>query len=570
MVVGEDIGADTAPARRDESLVAPRLATGRAPRLAPRVVPRLVALVRRRAPLVLALLGLVALLLVVPERPVTQAALPTPKGITAPAAPGSPGTSVAGVACGPGIRQVPWSSYAPICQPAWHGDNGGATAPGVTATTITLTYRLATTDELQELYALVPPAVVGTNSQAVHTMQAYINTFNRYYELYGRKVVLKPYAGEGNFIDEVTGSGLAEAQSDALTVATSLNGFADMSLVDSTVTYTEALQDHGVVAFGSYLQDADWYRSRAPDEQTVGPNCTKSASAIGAVLGNGLSDTRAIYAGDPTLRAENRVYGIIYPDNSTATTCARLIESALAAHHHASAVNVSFTFDPATLIQSSSNAVAQMRSHHVTTVICASCDPVTPIFLFIAAHGDGYRPEWFLQSYFAGGTSNLDNFVANELAEAGTPDEAGGILTLGNAPVPWSRQEAVEAYRLGNGGSTVGLLPSYLFAYEPLLDFFNLLQAAGPDLTDHRLQAAMADTASLAPSAAPGEFGLWVYGDGVVDPSASYSLLRWSPTTISTLDGKMGSMVACYGGRVFTYAAVDSAVPAHREPGCPS
>jgi len=552
--MGVTVGIDSAPAPRS-----PRLVGARARDLA-----------RRRYLVALGVVALVALLLVVPERSVTGAGVPVPKGITAPAAPGSPGTSVAGVVCGHGARQIPWSSYAPTCQPAWHGDNGGATAPGVTATTITLTYRLAATDELQELYALVPPAVVGTNAEAVHTMQAYITTFNKYYELYGRRVVLKPYTGQGNFIGEVNGSGLAEAQSDALTVTSGLRGFADMSLIDSTVTYTQALADHGVVAFGSYLQDADWYRGRSPYEQTVGPNCTKEATAIGTVLGEGLSGTPAIYAGDRTLRARTRVYGIISPDNSTATTCAHRIEAALAAHHDASAVNVSFTFDPATLIQSSANAIAQMRSHGVTTVICASCDPVTPIFLFIAAHDDGYRPEWFLQSYFAGNASNLDNFVANEVAQAGTPDEAGGIMTLGNAPVPASRREAREAYRRGNGGSTAGLLPSYLLAYGPLLDFFNLLQAAGPDLTAHTLAAAMANSASLVASVPGGELGGWAYGAGAVDPSATYSLLHWSPTTRSTLDGEKGALVACYGGSVFAFTGAGAPVPAHRQPGCPS
>jgi len=549
MAVRVEIGSRDAPRRRPPS--------------------RVQVLALRQFPLLVALVGLVLVLLLVPERAATPAGLAAPAGITPPAAPGSPGTSVAGVACGHGVRQIPWSSYAPICQPAWHGDNGGATAPGVTATTITLTYRLATTNELQELYALVPPAVVGTNEQAVHTMQAYIDTFNKYYELYGRKVVLAPYTGEGNFIDEVTGAGLAEAQSDALTVTSSLHGFADMSLIDSTVTYTQALQDHGVVAFGSYLQDADWYQSRVPDEQTVGPNCTKGATAIGAVLGKGLSGTRAVYAGDPALRSENRVYGIIYPDNSTATTCARLIESALAGQGHPSAVDVAFTFDPATLIQSSANAVAQMRSHGVTTVICASCDPVTPIFLFIAADSDGYRPEWFLQSYFAGGNSNLDSFVRNELSEAGTPDEAAGIITLGNAPVAPARQEAVEAYRLGNGGSTADLLPSYPFAYGPLLDFFNLLQAAGPDLTPQTLQAAEANAASLAPSSPGGELGGWAYGAGMVDPTSDYSLLHWSSDSVSTLDGQKGALVACYGGQTFSYGGDGAQVPAHTEPECP-
>jgi hypothetical protein len=529
---------------------------------------RLRALWRRQWPVAFALAGLVLLLLLTPELTAYSTALPTPSGITAPNVPGSPGRTVAGVDCRPGTRQVPWSAYAATCQPAWHGNNGGATAAGVTASTITLTYRLAATNELQELYALIPPDVVGTNDQAVHTMQAYVDTFNHYFELYGRKVVLRPYTGQGNFINEVTGSGLGEAQADALTVASGLHGFADMSLVDSSVTYTQALEDHGVIAFGQYLQDADWYRSRAPYQYSVGPNCTKGASSIGAILGRGLSGTPAIYAGDPALHTKTRVYGIIYPDNTTATACAKRIESALAASGHASAVDVAFTFDPSTLIQTSANAVAQLRSHGVTTVICASCDPVTPVFLFIAAHNDGYRPEWFLQSYFAGGTSNLDNFVANELAKAGTPDEAPGILTLGNAPVAPAQQEAVKAYLVGNHGSRAGLLPSYLWAYGPLLDFFNLLQAAGPDLTPQTLRAAMANAAALTPSSLGGQLGGWAYGAGMVDPAVDYSLLRWSPGTRSTFDGRPGAFIACYGGRAFTFAGGGADIAAHTQPGC--
>ncbi len=50
---------------------------------------------------------------------------------------------MSGVHCGPGVRQVPWSAYAPWCEPAYHGNNGGATAPGMTGNTITLTYRIA-------------------------------------------------------------------------------------------------------------------------------------------------------------------------------------------------------------------------------------------------------------------------------------------------------------------------------------------------------------------------------------------------------------------------------------------
>ena len=56
-----------------------------------------------------------------------------------------------------------WSAYAPACQPKWSGNNGGATSSGVTGTTITLTYRDAAAALMQEIYAVEPKSVVGTN-----------------------------------------------------------------------------------------------------------------------------------------------------------------------------------------------------------------------------------------------------------------------------------------------------------------------------------------------------------------------------------------------------------------------
>jgi len=533
------------------------------------------AVVRRHLVTLGLVAGLAALLLFSPKIAAGASSQAARPGITPPAGPGTPGTTVAGVACAPGVRQVPWSAYAPACIPAWHGHNGGATANGVTATTITLVYRLAATNELQELYALIPPTTVGTNDEAVHTMQAYVNTFNRYFELYGRKVVLRPYNGQGNFITEDTGSGLAQAQADALTVSSTIHGFADMSLVDSSVVYTAALEARGVASFGLYLQDASWYRQAAPYQYTTGPNCTKGAGALGTVLGTGMSDQPAAFAGDSALRATDRVYGVVYPDNSTATACAQQLETALAAAHHASVVDVGFTFDPASLVQSSADAVAQLRSHGVTTIICSSCDPITPVFLLQAAHAEGYHPEWVFQSYFAGNSVNQDSFVRNELAKSGASDEASGILAIGTASVPRVDQEAIRAYELGNGGSTSGILPSYPFVYGSMLYFFDLLQAAGPDLSAQGLHAALADTAALVPSKPGGQLGGWAFGPGTVDPASDYQILRWSPTATSAQDGQQGAFVACDGGKVFGFAsAVPSPgagrVPVHSQPACPS
>lgn len=517
-------------------------------------------------------LGALALLLLLTPK-ITGATVAfgrVPAGVTPANAPGGAGRTIAGVACSPGVRQVPWSAYAARCEPAWHGNNGGATADGVSGTTITLVYRLAATNELQELYAIIPPATVGTNDEAVRTMQAYVDTFNRYFELYGRKVVLRAYNGQGNFIVEDTGSGLAQAQADALTVSSGLHGFADMSLVDSSVIYTSALQARGVVSFGLYLQDASWYRAAAPLQYTTGPNCTKEATALGAVLGHGMAGQGAAYAGDAALRGRDRVYGIFYPDSSTSTVCAQQLEHELAAAHHPSAVNVGFTFDPATLVQSATEAVAQLRAHGVTTIICSSADPVTPVFLLQAAHADGYHPEWVFQSLFASNSANQDGFVQNEIAKSGASDEAGGILAVGAPPVAKARQEAIKAYELSNGGSTQGILPSYPFLYGSMLYFFDLLQAAGPDLTPQTLHAALANTAELVRSSPRGELGGWAFGPGAVDPASDFQLVRFSPTTTSLQNGQRGAFVACYGGRAFQFSRSGSDIPTHSQPGCPA
>ncbi|MDA8366781.1 MAG: hypothetical protein M0Z62_07445, partial [Actinomycetota bacterium] len=156
------------------------------------------------------------------------------KGQTPMNAPYGAGVTAGGIACGPRVLQVPWSNYAPPCEPAWHGNNGGATAPGVTATTINVSFREATSSILNALYTLVPKDVVGTSQEAIQMMQALFNTFNKSFELYGRHVVLEPYVGKGNFITEDTGGGATQAEADAVNVADSLHAFADISLVGSS------------------------------------------------------------------------------------------------------------------------------------------------------------------------------------------------------------------------------------------------------------------------------------------------------------------------------------------------
>ena len=102
------------------------------------------------------------------------------------------GVAHSGVACGPGVRQVAWTPYAPPCVAAFSGDNGGATAPGVTAKEITVVIR--TTEDWEAFQAgQGEPSF----EERVADTKVLVELFNKQFELYGRRVVIKEYVGDG-------------------------------------------------------------------------------------------------------------------------------------------------------------------------------------------------------------------------------------------------------------------------------------------------------------------------------------------------------------------------------------
>ena len=470
------------------------------------------------------------------------------------------GVAVSGVRCGGTIRQVTWSDYAPLCQPAWHGDNGGATTRGVTPTTITIDYRAASTAQLSELYSLVPPAVIGTNTEEIATIQAYLNTFNKEFELYGRKVVLKTFQGKGDFIDEDLGEDQTQAEEDAVTAASTLKSFADVSLVDSSAVYASDLANQHVITSSLYENAHSWYVLHAPWEYTPGPNCTKSAVATGAILGKQLGGLPASLAGTATLQHRTRVYGLIYPQNPQAAECATEDVADLAKYGQHVADEVGVEFNLAQLINQANSAVADMKARGVTTIILSSGDPITPTFYMQAADRLGYHPEWWFQSYFSGGNTNTDS-----LANLFPTDQVSHSFSVGNVTEPPATQEAIKAYDLGNTDKGVAPIPSYVYTYQTLLQLFDALQLAGPDLTPANFQRAM----KLIPtSVAGGMLGGWDGATGPFDPSSSYEIVKFDATATNPLDGKPGAFTSCDGGKTYAYASDGADVASHRQITC--
>ena len=467
----------------------------------------------------------------------------------APDAPGSPGVAVSGVHCGPGVRQVTWSKYAPICQPAFHGDNGGATAPGVTATTITLTYRDATTPQEQQLAALVGPSLLGTSQQNVAAMQAYIKVFNKEFELYGRHVVLKSFQGKGDFLAEDDGGDQAQAEEDADT-AKAMGAFADISLVASTPPYMAALASDGIIGIGGTFQSASLLRQNAPYQYQPTADCQKAAAAGVQIIGRAMGGLPAIYAGDPALHAKKRVFALVAPTGQSYDQCAAILDAALKAKYGISfALDLHYPLDLTGGAALAANTVAQLKSAGVTTVVC-SCDPVTPIYLTADANALDYHPEWLTISL-----GDAYNRLPNQQQWAHAM--AGGQVLL-----PLDQEESYRVYRMAR--PTGPVIPTISQVYEPLLLLFDALQAAGPDLTPVNFQRGVW---SLPPSLPGGMFGPWRFGPGTVDPAAGFQVMWWDPTGVNPEDGLKGVFKPCNGGVTYGYDGRPS-LPAHEQLQC--
>ncbi len=461
-----------------------------------------------------------------------------------------PGITVTGTDCLPGVRQFTWSKYAPMCQPKFTGNNGGSTSFGVTGSKIYVTYREPNTAGASFFAKLFGP-VFGTDQQAIATMQTYIKFFNSQYELYGRKVVLEPFTGKGDFLNELQGQGLEQAKEDAIT-SKSLNAFADMSLLSSTQFYDQYLADQGIIAIGAIAQPSTWFKAYAPYEYTPLQTCDTGVRALAVGIGRAFANMPAIFSGNPLFKKTNRVFGLIYPENPTYASCGQLLQKLLAQKYNVQ-IKKTVVYSMATSQEpgEAQSTIDQMKVSGVTTILCG-CDPIFPIFLSGDASIQGYYPEW-LALNFEDAFSQLN--ASTEWAHA---------ITTGTIFPPKNEQEAYRVYKLANPKGTPS--PQFAQIYEPLLLLFDALQAAGPDLNPSTFQAGYF---RLPPSLEGGNYGQWKFGQNRYSPLNSFTILYWDKSAISPQDGKPGTYVGCNGGKRYTLSTGGVlALPNHKQLNC--
>ena len=488
------------------------------------------------------------------------AAAPVGSGPATPAAAaGSAGVTRTGVECAPGVRQFTWSRYAPVCVPAFHGNNGGATGQGVTGSTITLTYRLPNSAQQQAIDALAGAANIN-DSAYVSDLQSYVNFFNTQFELYGRKVVLKTFNGQGDYINEDQGQDLAAAQSDAVT-ARDQGAFGDVTFsLESSQPYEQDLASEHVISFSSVAEPHSWFEQYAPYEYSVqGAEGSVGIDDAAAVVCRRLAGMPAEFAGDALYQHQTRTFGVIYPENPEYSAEVQQYQQEVGSQCGAKMHPViAYSINIAEYETEATQAVAQMKAAGVTTMLCA-CDPIFPILLTNAQAQQAYYPEIF--------TASFGDPVARDYnSQAYRYTVAAGVQFP-----PLTTTEAYKAFQAGYPGrhpaEWPGTSPPYFYApYYTLLQVFDALQAAGPELNATTFERGMFSLPASEPGDPVG--GQWTFGNGVFDPVSSFSLVWWNPNAISAFDNTKGAYQWCNGGATYQHGNLAAVGGPHQQLAC--
>jgi hypothetical protein len=441
------------------------------------------------------------------------------------------------------------SVYAPPCVEAFSGDNGGATSPGVTDDEVKVVYYQAD----PALDPLTAATVEGAGADvdpesAARTAQGYADLYNTLFETYGRTVTVEVYTGTG------AGDDVAAAKADALAIAEKEPFAVVGGPQQASPVFAAELASRGIICgpfcatalpediveeYQPYL----WQFLQTPDQ-----GVQAASLAIGAFAGAG----KATMAGDPALREQDRVYGLVHYDtpNGDHQGIFEQFVAALEEQGIELATDIEFTLDLARGQENARTNIGKLREAGVTTIIYYG-DPLTPGALTKEATAQDYWPEWIL-----GPNLLMDTTIFARLTD-GEQWKNGFGVSATPARGPREDTDAFRIYRWAYGEDAPNNNARLI---EPAVrTIFTGIHMAGPELTPETFRDAMwrtppAGGGPTQPLVSRGDHGLWPELDW--GGSDDGTLIWWDPTAPGEDEvGTEGTGMYRYanGGQRFTY-----------------
>ena len=431
--------------------------------------------------------------------------------------------------------QVPNDPYSPPCI-SFSGDNGGATSQGVTGDTIDVTFRISA-DEILGVDSLVNRiAGKSTSSQfsetradVERTVQDLIDYFNKNFQLYGRKIVVHFYDGQGQLLNEFQNAGQAQANADALTVAQQ-GAFAEAFAISQP--YAEALSAQHVLNFGTVFMSQQWFQQRAPYAYSFFPSCTDLGQAGAAVASKMIAGGQVTWAGEGVTNGQPRRIAVIYPDNPVYQECFKPIVDALNAAGTPPVDVLNYTLSLTQLSQEMSAITQKLVNDKITTVVSA-VDPIAPIFLTGDLHNAHYVPE-----VFNIGAAFTDFDFVTQLFDQTAAAHIAGTTNAGAIPAYGSSLAYFAAKSVDPDNAPAREVDAY---YADLYILALGIQMAGPNLTPQTFQQGLASYPG-----GDGQYGPWSFsanGAQSWTPQHQFRFEWWDPETASGYNGQKGTWV---------------------------
>ncbi len=465
------------------------------------------------------------------------------------------GTSRSGVACEPGVSQIEETVLSAPCLPEFTGDNGGATSRGVTEDTIRIVRRTfpvsanleATREELQAAGLATPEVTTEIRDQ-------FIDYFKESYELYGREVEIVEYESRfGDSTAEAVDEGREGACQDAAYIADELQAFGVIGGGEAGLTgaagsgpFTECAAERGLVVFsaGAYFPER-WYDDLHPYAWNSTMDCETLSRHMASYITNRLDGGTAEFAGDPELTSRPRKFGSYTPEG-TRSVCnditRQILEDNGTYDGEADTQTIRYALDISRFGEQAVRAVVQWKADEVTTVIVGS-DPISLQFLTEAAEEQDFHPEWVIV-----GSAQQDSNVFGRSYEQNQVDGHmfGLSLISGTEELYGTDSDPARLYRKLNDGEEIPR--GTTGAFFDSVHWFNLLQAAGPELTPENLARG---TMSM-PALGGGDRALWhfdgqhtaikdareVYWDGSAPPEPTEPDQSLRGAFVATNDGQ--------------------------------
>lgn len=432
-----------------------------------------------------------------------------------------------------------FSVYSAPCAPAFSGDNGGATSPGVTPTEI----------RVAMLAGDNRPVTAECGQDSTHQLncdwQAWIDSR---YQLYGRQMHIYYVAG---------GGGSAGAEAGAVS-ARSQNMFAlaDLSPLNSSVAPDAVGQK--LVTWTFYRTNA-FFQSSAPYAWSWHASNDRLMDIGGEMVCKQLAGKPPSFNQhkDASFNySKPRKFGAVILEEGNDTTTENLMKKALARCGVSLGRDViPYTIDGAGSTLAS--AVTQFKFDGVTTILDFG-DQLSTTQMAAAATQQQYFPEWV-----AYGTHNLEQSSFDESID---PNQWGHAIGFFLSEIPrqlsqmdWyiaACQVDPNCANLGPGWGGEGPLGTQS-VFDAFVEMANGFQLAGPHLTPQSFSSGL-HTLQRPPDPA------WAVGGSFQDPDPwsfeKYaSFVWWNPNAIDPVTAGQGAWVYVNDAHRYTTGQVPTA-----------